>query len=307
MAMSKIELRVSDVAPPTPEPPRTIYRDLLNLPDPVVLGVTIRYYNFDDVGLYFRVTGSAIGYTFGTVDLGLLASGTNAYRNLDNFGSRAKPAGEILESINLILRAYTDAAYSNLKWEYVRTVTVIWINSSDPSYTVDFLNSFDDGTVQGWDGAGELGVGQWGLVVSQDYVLSPPWSLSLWFRGPAGYICNPADNEIRARLYKTFNTPNRNFVYAIADIRLRRGPTDGGNCWPKYASFQNGTSILLFIGQPYDGALSVYPPVDKWIRLVTPLPKNTSVDVRLVLSMCSKHVAAMETIYLDDFKIISKD
>ncbi|MCL6579207.1 MAG: hypothetical protein K6T73_07455, partial [Candidatus Bathyarchaeota archaeon] len=86
-----IELRLSDVDPPAPEPKRTIYRDIANLPDPVKLGLTIRYFNHDDVGLYFQITGSGTGYTFGTVNLGLLASGKNAYINLDEFASRAKP------------------------------------------------------------------------------------------------------------------------------------------------------------------------------------------------------------------------
>ena len=70
-----IELRLSDVDPPAPEPKRTIYRDIVNLPDPAKFGLTIRYFNYDDVGLYFQITGSATGYTFGTVNLGLLASG----------------------------------------------------------------------------------------------------------------------------------------------------------------------------------------------------------------------------------------
>jgi len=193
-----IELRLTEVDPPAEEPHRTIYHDLASLPDPVIQGITIRYFNHDDVGLYFRITGSGTGYTFTPVNLGLLATGTNKYCNLDNFASRAKPSGEMGENITLTLKGYTDSGYSNLKWTFERIVQVIWINSADPAYTVDELDNFDDGTVQGWSGDEPTYFG-----VATDYVLSTPYSLRMlaWSgSGIAPFIYVKRDATVLTRI-----------------------------------------------------------------------------------------------------------
>jgi len=257
-----IELRVSNVSPPTAEPKRTIYRDIVNLPDPVLLGLTVRYFNYDDVDLYFKVTGSAVGYTFGTVNLGLLADGTDAYINLDEFASRAKPTVETEEIITITLKAYTDAAYTNLKWTFNREVHVQFINSNDAAYTTDYSNTFDDGTVQEWAGNGT------DFGVATDYVLSAPYSLKqtgvygyplyptydiliddaiLIKIGGTSQSTNPYNKWIRIivplpsssaftltvrvtmaglysyRFYKAITTPSRNAIYAIIDCRANGG------------------------------------------------------------------------------------
>jgi hypothetical protein len=300
--MSKIELRLSNVDPPLPDPPRTIYRDIVNLPNPVKLGITIRYFNHDDVDLYFQITGSAPGYTFGTVNLGLLASGANAYMNLDEFASRAKPSpsdlpnGEKEENITLILKAYTDSNYTNLKWTYERVVTVHWINSADPAFTVDVLNNFDDGTVQGWTAVAELNASV-SLAVATDYVLSPPYSLKNTVSGTY-----PGGAQTRARIEKSFTTPNKDIVYAIMDIRMLHGTGQGGiqNC-----RVQRDSTLLIFLGRPYDGTLSSYVPENKWIRIVVPLPKNTTLEIRLIQEALAGTGTAWQ-LWLDDFKIISK-
>lgn len=299
-----IELRLSDVDPPDPDPPRTIYRDLLNLPSPVILGITIRYFNYDDVGLYFRVTGSAPGYTFGTVDMGLLASGADAYRNLDNFASRAKPAAELQENIKLILRAYTDAAYTTLKWTFERTITVIFIDSSDPSYTVDELDNFDDGTVQGWAVANEQGnySGYPQLPVVTDYVLSAPYSIRMTQSAVGA-------GPLRGRLYKSFTTPNKRVVYAIIDMRLGKDPA-GYRGWDKNVRVQRDGAIIVYLGRPYDAVEARYFPNDKWVRVVTPLPKDTTLEMRLVHEIYAANAlstAYLSYLWIDDFKIISKD
>ena len=306
--MSKIELRLSNVDPPDPEPKRTIYRDIVNLPDPVKLGLTIRYFNHDDVDLYFQITGSGTGYTFGTVNLGLLATGANAYINLDEFASRAKPSagdlpnGEKEENITLTLKAYTDSGYSTLKWTYERIVTVYWINSADAAFTVDFLNNFDDGTVQGWAVANESNnqAGYPTLGVITDYVLSTPYSLRMIQRRADG-ISIP--NEIRARLYKSFTTPNKDKVFAIIDLRTA---LDSGN-WNKYLKVQRDDTVLIQLGRPYDTVAEHYFPAAKWMRIVIPLPKNTTLEIRVAHDYLQNTVNVNYAyMWLDDFKIISK-
>jgi hypothetical protein len=309
--MSEIELRLSSIDPPDPDPKRTIYRDIANLPDPVKLGITIRYFNHDDVDLYFQITGSGTGYTFGTVNLGLLASGANAYANLDEFASRAKPSagdlpnGEKEENITLILKAYTDSGYTNLKWTYERIVTIHWINSADASFTVDVLNNFDDGTAQGWaavaetpNTAGYLDAGQ------TDYVLSAPYSIRL--RQDTSVV---GTYEARSRLYKSFTTPNKDTVYAIMDVRARALASGAAWAYNKNLRTQRDSTLLVYLGRPYDTVTSHYFPNEKWIRIVVPLPKNATVEIRIVHSVVNYRTATAMAgmyLYLDDFKIISK-
>jgi len=301
-----IELRLSDVAPPEPEPKRTIYRDIVNLPDPVKLGLTIRYFNHDDVGLYFQITGSGTGYSFGTVNLGLLASGANAYQNLDEFASRAKPSssdlpsGEKEETITLTLKAYTDSGYTNLKWTYNRTITVKFINSADPSYTTDVLNNFDDGTTQGWTATAELNT-SCSLGVASDYVLSTPYSLR---NDVSGTYTGGAQS--RARINKSITTPNKTSIYAIIDLRMHHGGGQGGveNC--RVQSYIGTTlTTSIYLGRPYVQQGDPWVPEDKWLRLVVPLPANTTLELRL-LQESYAGVGIAWYLWLDDFKVVSK-
>jgi hypothetical protein len=308
--MSQIELRLSSVDPPAPEPKRTIYRDIVNLPDPVKLGITIRYFNYDDVGLYFQITGSGTGYTFGTVNLGLLASGANAYINLDEFASRAKPStgdlpnGEMEENITLTLKAYTDSGYTNLKWTFERVVTVHWINSADAAFTVNELDNFDDGTVQGWSAVAELrGVAS--LEVATDYALSPPYSLRLHSHCESGYTC--VNLEVLHRIEKAFTTPNKSKVYGVIDIRVSSGTGPVGST--KYAEVRTGSATLVHLGKLYVDDTVDYIPIGKWMRIVIPLPSNVSVTIQIAVDRrggASGYGLYGAYLWLDDFKLISK-
>jgi hypothetical protein len=297
-----IELRLTEVDPPTDEPHRTIYHDIASLPDPVIQGLTIRYFNHDDVDLYFKITGSGTGYTFTPVNLGLLATGANAYKNLDNFVSRAKPSIEMGENITLILTAYTDAGYTNLKWTFERVVQVIWINSADPSYTLDESDNFDDGTVQGWaavqDEVNKAAISSFG--VATDYVLSTPYSLKCSFFAYYPY-------EARVRIYKSFTTPNKDRIYAIIDVRIDKNAS-APQVWLKNLQIKQDTTILVFIGRPFDTAAALYTPIAKWIRIVVPLPKSTTLELRVVHSHARLGAGGSDYgyVWLDDFKIISK-
>jgi len=298
--MSKIELRLSDIPPPEPEPTRTIYRDIVNLPDPMLLGLTIRAFNYDDVDLYFQITGSHPDYTFQTVNLGLVGSGANIYRNLDEFASRPRPAVETVEAITLVLKAYEDSGYTQLKHTYERSVMVVIIHSGDGSWTTDVLNSFDDGTVQGWAVANEKNnVTDYPKIAAvTDFVLSPPYSCKMTQRGGAQV-------QIRARLYKSFTTPDKNYVYAIIDLRFR----DQADNYTKFIRTQRNTTVLVFLGRPYDSAAEAYITEDKWMRIVIPLPRNTTLEIRIVHSYHQSVIGLGNENYLwiDDFKIISKD
>jgi hypothetical protein len=290
----------------------------VNLPNPVKLGLTIRYFNYDNVDLYFQITGSGPGYTFATVNLGLLASGANAYINLDEFASRARPSpsdlpnGEKEENITLILKAYTDSNYTNLKWTFERVVTVHWINSADPAWTVNMLNNFDDGTVQGWAVANESGnySGYPTIGVATDYVLSPPYSCKMTQTYYSASYGTRA--QLRARLYKTVTTPDKDVVYAIFDIRVSTNKIiEAQTTRSKNLRIQKDSEVLIFLGKPYDTVNADYIPENKWVRIVIPLPKNVTIELRIVheysvyvLSTGYNYYSGF--VWLDDFKIISK-
>jgi len=302
-----IELRLSDVDPPASEPKRTIYRDIVNLPSTVKLGLTIRYFNHDDVDLYFQITGSGTGYTFGTVNLGLLASGANAYINLDELASRAKPSasdlpnGEKEENITLILKGYTDGGYTNLKWTYERIVTVHWINSADAAFTVDEVDNFDDGTAQGWaaENIANNDTGFPTLAIATDYVLSTPYSIKMTSQGPL------ATAQVESRIKKDFTTPNKSKVFAIFDVRASGNAIDSPL---ENLQIRKDASPLVSLGIPNATTTGHKFPSDRWIRIVVPLPANTTLtlDVYLLFRDTQPSIKTVAYAWMDDFKIISK-
>jgi len=261
----------------------------------------VRIFNYDSVGLYMRVDAYASGWTFTTNDFGLVASGTDIYRLIDQFGNRAKPAAATTQSITVRLRAYTDAGYTTLKWTFERVVEVVFIKSDDGSWTQDFLNNFDDGTVQGWAVAAEYGQegGYPTIAVYTDYVLSPAYSL--------GWVTASILNVTGAsRCYKSFVTPNRNNVFAIFDIRYRN-LTYWGLKNLRFRTDGASPVTLVFLGRPADVAALNYVTGNRWLRVVVPLPKNTTVVVQMFAEHYHPTDATRSRIYMDDFRIISKD
>jgi hypothetical protein len=284
--MKKIDMQVT---------PKTVYSDIVTMPDPMLLGLTINYHNYSDSTLYMQVSSITSGSWAGsTVNLGSLGSGSNAYINLDNFASRSKPASAVTEILTVTLRGYTDAGYSNLLYTFTRDVTIILIKSDDGSWTQDFLNNFNDGTVQGWQALGE-GVYQPTLAVATDYVLSTPYSLKMSVRGSEIIAC---------RLYKTFATPNKTNVYAIINVRSAMQYSSYYNTLISLTIKQNDTQ-LIFIGRLIQVVSVDNYPRNKWMRLVVPLTPNATVEVRIIKTC--HHYSTQDTwLWMDDFKIISK-
>jgi len=292
-----IELRLSDIAPPAPEPPRTVYGDILNLPDPVTLSITFKAYNYDSVTLYFQITITGAGWTFpASTNLGSIISGANTQFHQDQYGTRAKPAAETTESLTLTLRAYTDAGYSNLKWTFVRTVTVWFIKSDDGSWTQDILDNFDDGGAHGWAAVVETGGTASGSVAS-DYVLSVPYSFRV-----DGMKTASGPGELRYRIEKAITTPNRAKVLAIANLRFH----DGANTGIKKIDVLQDSTIIVEVGKPVDSNYTDYIPEARWLRIVIPLTPNVSITLKYVID---GYVQLNYHMWLnfDDFTVISKN
>jgi len=299
-----IELRLSSVDPPAPEPARTIYGDLVNLPDPIKLGLSCRIFNYDSVTLYFKLAAACSGWTFAEQTEGSLASGSNMWKHHDQWGSRAKPASETTEIITLTLRAYTDAGYSILKWTFTKDVTVMIVKSNDGSWTTDYSWNFDDGTVQTWAATGELNSTGVALVAATDFVLSAAYSLRLYFS------CSVLDAaSARTRISKTINTPNRANVFLILNLRARKEYPASTSSF-KAVIVRNGSTEVFQVGLSGDTQANVnLLPITRWIRLVAKLPSNVAgMDLQIAIEF--RDAAAEYSTWFfnfDDMLIISKD
>lgn len=284
--------------------PKTIYNDVVGMPDPVLLGVTIHYYNHSDTNLYMKIFGSGPSpWSSNSVELGLLNSGGSAYINLDNFLSRTKPTSETTEQITLTLRGYSDAGYSTLVYTFARDVTVIFIKSDDGSWTLNEDDDFDDGTAQGWDVAKEAGhaTDTVSKAVVTDYVLSTPYSLK------AEQDCKYGIQQRRFRLYKSFTTPDKAQVYAIMNVRATATEITNESAL-KYLEVRRDAVTLIHLGKTYDSLYVLpkytYIPYNTWMRIVVPLPKNVTLEVRIALCLVTHYRKGY--LWLEDFKIVSK-
>ena len=285
--MSLVDLRFSTLAPPDPEPLRQIYCDIVNLPDPLTMALGVRIFNLDSSALYMKVDATAGAWTFTAAELGILGAESNFYRNLTSFGERARPGSPRQEVLVVTLYAYSDPGYSNLVWTLARNIAVEYIQSDDETWISDFVDNFDDGTVQGWDaypipcGAGS------GIGVVTDYVLSVPYALR-WY-------CNHTSSQTDWDTYffKSFTTPDRNRVFMIADFRIDHSTASDRGI---YAEVDGIRTLICKINAPQD----------TWMRLVVPLPiDSTDVAIRIGQTYFNGSYDPSK-MWLDDFKIISK-
>ena len=302
-----IELRFSELKPPAKEPHKTLYCDLRGITDPVYLGLGTWIFNYDSVTLYMQVTGSGTGWTIGSTNLGSLSAGNNFRKEIGRFAAKAKPSGENTDTITVTLNAYTDSGYSNLKWTFDKSVSVFFFDSTDPSWTTDELDNFDDYTRQDWscfhgvatpfpDGyqpCGYIGYCRPSSAVFR----SAPYSLQKY--------CNhtSTDGQDNDGFFKTFTLPDKDLVLVIADVFLTGGSTntngfyiEHGNTNPPSQS-SNGIELNTVIDSVPKGV---------WVRLIARLPRNITEEIRLGYR-CLYGGYSNIRFYMDDFKIISRD
>jgi len=275
--------------------PKTVYSDIPNLPDPVYLGITIKARNYDEVTLYFRIKATHPSWTFTTVDLGAVASGAEIIRHLHDYGYRGRPTAEITDACEFTLEAYTDSAYTNLKWTSIRIIKVVFIKSDNGTWTLNMINNFDDGTLQDWSsdwGAAaraEYIVGAFGIA--EDYALSVPYSAKAHMR-----VTFPAWVASWQRIYKSITTPDTPEVFAIVNLRI---------------AYEAGPRIetvkVLFAGTVLSelGYSGYEFPTGFWLRIVVPLPRATTGTIEISVSGVTGHDLGWY-VWLDDFKLISR-
>jgi len=194
-----------------------------------------------------------------------------------------------------------------LKWTFDKTVSVFFFDSTDPSWTTDEWDDFDDFTRQGWscfrgfatpfpDGyqpCGYIGYCRPSANVSR----SAPYSLQKY--------CNhtSAQGQDNDGFFKTFTIPDKDEIFMIADIYIvmpysntRGFYLSHGNTNPPN-QFENGVEL---------NTVTDSVPTDTWVRMVALLPRDVEEELRVGYR---GNYGAYSNIrfYMDDFKIISRD
>jgi len=270
---------------------KTIYIDTYGLPETITLGICFKYNNYDDEALYFRIRAESESpyWSFASPKaLGSLASGGSAYALWDSMGQRPNPNADVEETIKLILEAYRDENYTDLKWTYTRLVTVRLIYS--PNWNLIDEDTFDEGDVEGWAGA-PVGAADnrfffKGPYLRTDYVLSPPYSIyyyALW----TGYIGTSYTGDAWA--YKSISVPD--CIEAFATINIRFCPNTDD-----YRLYNVRFLFAGIVKAYYTGSI----PRNRWLRFTIPLDPNTSGEFQVRVRLWE--YASDPVLYIDNVR-----
>ncbi|RLF82397.1 hypothetical protein DRN38_00055 [Thermococci archaeon] len=235
---------------------KTIYIDCYGLPDIITLGIEFKYNNYDDETLYFKIRAESESpyWSFAEAKtLGSLGSGGSAYALWDNMGQRSNPNSDLEETIKLILEAYRDSNYTELKWTFSRLVTIRFLYP--PNWTIWDEDNFDAGDTEGWEGYIEQGYVHERTGVSSAYALSPPYSLLSY-----GYFEWGGTWDWWTR--KNISVPECEEAFATLNMR-----------WHPNGTFH--FARITYAGA-YKMNFSVPPPTKRWIRVTFPLTPNSS-------------------------------
>jgi len=270
---------------------KTIYIDCEGLPDTIGLGICFKYHNYDDVTLYFKIRAESESpyWSFASAkELGSLGSGSSAYALWDGMGQRPNPNSDLEETIKLILEAYTDSNYSNLKWTYSRLVTVRFLYP--PNWNVWDIDNFDDGTKEDWN-CGIASPGAYPHVscgVTSTYALSPPNSLYL-------SCCFEWGGTNTWYLYKSISVPSGSEAFITINARI---PPNGSDGYP----------TIYYVRFLYAGVVKYYftsaIPRNRWIRVTFPVEPASSGTLRCDVRAFTNPWRTV--LYIDDVKYFYK-
>ena len=274
---------------------KTMIMDLVGLPDPSIFSIGVRAYNNDTIVLYFQLDAETkTGWTFTPTNLGSVSIGANIYFVAKDMASRDKPSGALEETVTFLLKAYTDAGYSNLKFTTELPQDFIFIDSSEMSLHDE--DDFDDATVMGWDKVCITApIAQCDLGTSTAVFLSAPRSLEHLMYKSGSY-------ELYGYIFKEFTTPSADRVFAIINIDAY----DYGGTTKEFRKLtiailiDAAETILYQLGQDAGSGDRIHR--DKWLKLVVSLPAATTLTIRIYHKGYSNWSTVR--LYLDNFKIV---
>jgi len=185
-----------------------IFIDYSNLPDTIQHTFFITIQNQSISALYFKITSFISNWTVTSPTDGKLGSvGSGSTSTFTITISRSKPTTETIDTGYLRVEAYTDSNYTNLAG-YVDLNVTIYIEDLE-NWTDVIINSFDDGTQQGWTLSGGLSIANDRSVEVGGYsIKSPTVSRGTTTCTIYKTITLPNRNKVRICFYKSFSSWN---------------------------------------------------------------------------------------------------
>lgn len=128
--------------------------------DSLRMYVQLKIENYENVSLYFMISNYTVpsaGWFVGSQYLGLVAITspiqTFTYSNLNRTKPGAIPEGSLHESVELVVKAYSDSGYTEFYSQDNFTANFHFIDVTSSAWTRLEYYNFDDGTSQGWGGS----------------------------------------------------------------------------------------------------------------------------------------------------------
>ncbi len=278
------------------------YQDIVDMPDPIVIGFGVAIFNYTTDPLWFTVEGSGGGWSWaGATQLGSIASGSNETFRVGSIATRTKPASATTDGVTLIFTAYSDAYITEIG-TYPVIVSYHWIDSD--AMTLLDLDNFDAGTLEDWTQSGWSSLG-----VATDYVLSSPNSAKAE-RGIA-----MSSGTWTGIIKKSFTVPAATVAFIIANMKfvgyVKSGQTASARVEAREMRISKAGSIIARTGaSPYllEQPYNVQDKQTNWLRMVAPIDVNETAEYRLEIvyflySSSGSRVTRLRA-YYDDLKVV---
>jgi len=252
--------------------------------DPLAMQIALQIKNQEDSGYYFLIeqyTAPPAGWTISPYYIGYVSvdeTKTFTYEDVTRSKPTSIAGGRLTESVDLVVKAYWDAAYTSFYSQDNFTATFHFIDRTSAVWTQLNYDNFDDGTTQQWDWTGDVSWG--GFDISSKYYRSFQYSLRLYGTQAVYY-----DYAYR----KSFETTGPfSEAYLIYSLRSGKWPSD-----PK----------ILLDGTKYF-APDMSPTTNVWYQFTIPLPTGTTTEIQ-IWAADDRYDVEGES-YLDDVYVIAK-
>jgi len=188
--------------------------------------------NYENVSLYFMIDKyiePPAGWFAGPQYFGLVAITdpikTFTYSNLNRTKPVAIPEGSLHESVELVVKAYYDAGYTEFYSQANFTVNFHFIDVTAPVWSKFIYNNFDDETTQGWVG---------GILHRWVYYRSWPCSLQQYYAPYKSFdlIGNYTEAYLVAAVYTHPASPA---VYLDDTLYFQPDTPSGTTAWHQIA------------------------------------------------------------------------
>jgi len=238
-----------------------IYIDISEEDDPVRPILTLEIYNGGPQDLYIKLEAEGPEeWAFTPVELGQFPAGGKRTVTVENWAQRPLPGTELTETITLHLKCYTDSGYTDYLGEVRQSLNVHFIDLEAMMVVDD--DDFTENT-EGWS-VGSL---------ASDHYVTPPSSL---YRDgtviSSGWSVSECEYESNLLVtYKSYDIPEAGEAFVCLYVRFAHD-----EIWPelslveRYVAVEVNDKTVLFATEP-----------DKWYKVVTPIPVNTTVTVRV--------------------------